>query len=150
MLAHQPAQAAAEREPADAGGRHDAAGGGQAVELRLSVVVAPGRAALGPDASRRRIDLHRAHLRQVDDEAAVAHGIAGDVVAAAADGDLEPVLTCGAHGRLRVGGATTLDDDRRTAVDEPVVDAPGGIVAGGVGQKDGAAHVRTQCGGSGL
>ena len=63
----------------------DAAGGRQAERLRLAVELAPGDAALGARRPPRRVDAHALHRRQVDHQAAVADGVAGDVVAAAAD-----------------------------------------------------------------
>src|SRR5271168_473701 len=38
MLAHQPAEATAQSQPGDAGGRHDAAGAGKAEGLAFAVV----------------------------------------------------------------------------------------------------------------
>ena len=61
-------------------------------QLRLAVDVAPGRAALHAHRLRRRVDVDAAHLRQVDDEAAVVDRVAGDVVAAALDRERELVL----------------------------------------------------------
>ena len=77
--------AAVQGQAGDAGRRDDAAGHREAEELRLAVDVAPGRAALGPHRLRRGIDVDAAHLREVDHEAAVVDGVAGDVVAAAFD-----------------------------------------------------------------
>jgi hypothetical protein len=65
-------------------------------------------------------------------------------VTAATDGDLQPVVACGAYGRLGVGSATTADDDRRTAVDEPVMKAPGIIVGSGIRQNNGAGDALAQ------
>ena len=73
-----------------------------------------------------RIDVDRFHRRQVDQEAAVAHRGAGDVVAAAA------------HGEQQICRARTLPrarrrrrrsaHDRRTPVDHRVPDRAGGVV----------------------
>ena len=87
VLAHQPADAAAEREPGDAGGGDEAAGRGQAEGLGLGVELAPGEAALGPHGARLGVDPDALHRREVDHQAAVAGGVAGHVVAAAAHGD---------------------------------------------------------------
>ena len=57
MLADEPAEAAAERQPGDAGRRDDAARAGEAVQLRLAVLLAPRRAALRTCGARARIDV---------------------------------------------------------------------------------------------
>jgi hypothetical protein len=46
VLAHQPADATAEREPGDSGVAHDSTSRGQTVRLRLAVEVAPERSTL--------------------------------------------------------------------------------------------------------
>ena len=53
-LAHQPADAAAEREPGDPGGGHEPAGDGEPEGLRLVVEVRPRAAALGDGGAARR------------------------------------------------------------------------------------------------
>ena len=59
VLAHQPAEPAAERQPGDAGGGYHAARAGEPVELRLAVVVAPRRPALSDRPARPAIDAAR-------------------------------------------------------------------------------------------
>ena len=61
VLAHQPADATAEREPGDAGVAHDSAGGRQTVRLRLAVDVAPQSTTLHPGRSVGGIDAHGPH-----------------------------------------------------------------------------------------
>src|SRR5690606_16379107 len=133
VLAHQPADAAAGREAGDAGVAHDAAGRRQAVRLRLVVDVAPERAALHPRRARGGIDVHAAHRREVDDDAAVADGGARHVVASAAYGDLQVVVAGEAHGRDDVGSSDAAGDQARTPVDGAVPDRAGGIVVGVAG-----------------
>ena len=67
--ARQVADAAAEREPADAGRGDDASGRREAVGVRRVVEVAPRGAALGASCSRFGIDLHVRHPGEVDDHA---------------------------------------------------------------------------------
>src|SRR5205823_9539734 len=93
VLAHQPPDPAAQREAGDTGARDEAAGGGEAERLRFLVELAPDDAALGAGRLRARVDPDSLHRRQVEDEAVVAGAEAGDVVAAAAYGDDEVVLT---------------------------------------------------------
>ena len=84
---HQPPHAAAQRQPAGAGVRDDADGYDQAVGLGGRVDVAQRRPAADPDRARVRIDLDVSQRAQVDDDAAVDGRMAGQRVAAAADGD---------------------------------------------------------------
>ena len=80
VLAHQPADAAAEREAADAGRGDEAAGRREAVRLRLVVDVGPDRAAADVGDAGRDVDAHLAHRREVDDHAVVAGREPGDAV----------------------------------------------------------------------
>ncbi len=69
------------------------------------------------------------HLRQVDHEPVVAHGIAGDVVPAAADGEHAarcPARKFTARDDVRRAGAAR--DDRGTLVDHRVPDLPRAVV----------------------
>ena len=95
MLAHEPAEAAAERQAGDAGRGDHAAGGGQAVQLGLAVEPVPGDAALRPGGARLRVDVDALHQRQVDHQAALGGRAPRHVVAAAAHRDLEAPLARG-------------------------------------------------------
>ena len=90
VATHHPADAAAEREPADAGVGDVAEGDRQRVRRhrRLGDVVEQRAAAHASD-PRIGIDHDRVHRREVDGHSAVGHRMAGDAVAAAADRDLE-------------------------------------------------------------
>ena len=68
--------------------------------------------------------------REVDDEAVVDDGGAGDVVAAAADGERQSVLGGEADRGGDVGGVGAAGDHGRALVDHAVPDAAGGLVAG--------------------
>jgi hypothetical protein len=61
VSAHEEADAAAEGEAGDAGVAHDAAGGGQAVRLRLVVDIAPQRTTLHPSCAAGGVDPHGPH-----------------------------------------------------------------------------------------
>ncbi len=110
VLPAQPADAAAEREAGDAGVGDDPARGRQPVELRLAVELAPQDAGLGADRARRRIDADPLHRREVDDQPAVADGRAGDVVAAAADGDFELLRSRELYGIHDIREPSALSD----------------------------------------
>ena len=129
VLGHQPAEPAAERVARDArlgdrpSGHRQAVLGGSIVQLR------PDHAAFGGGGCLVGIDRDRLHLGEVDHHAAVGHGAAGDVVAAAADRDLE---SCPARERERrddVVRRPAADDHRGPAVDEAVVHGTCRLVA---------------------
>ena len=154
--ADQEADAAAESQAADAGRAERAAGGGQPVRLRRCVECAPGGAAAGARDSRVPVDLDRVESGQLDDQTAVADGVARDVVTAAADRNRQPVLGRHAERGDDVGGAPAARDRERPPVDERVERRPrlvvGGMLlgeelareaVGGCGRFDGgAAHCR--------
>ena len=128
VLAHEPADAAAEREPGDPGRRDEPAGHGEPEGLRLVVEVAPRRAALGGGGAPLRVDAHGGHAGQVDDDAAVDGGEAGERVPAAAHGD-EEVLAAGEVDRAQdVGDPGAADDERRAPVVGAVPDRSGFVV----------------------
>jgi hypothetical protein len=87
VLAAQPAEAAAQRQPGKAGGRVDADRRGETVGLGGCVEIREQGAGLDESRGARRDRPRGLHPGEIDDDAAVAHGIAGDVVAAAADGE---------------------------------------------------------------
>ena len=73
--------------------------------------------------------MHAPHHRQIDNQPAIAHGVTGDVVAAAADGDLQSVLAGGAHGGLDVCGAAAPCDQCWPTIDKSVVHPPRRVIA---------------------
>ena len=120
VLAHQPANAAAQADAADAGVADDAARGGQAVRLCLVVDISPQGTALDESRALDGIDRDGAHRRQVDHDAVVAHGGAGHVVAPASYGDLEVAVAGEADRCGHVGGAAAAGDQSRSSVDGAV------------------------------
>ena len=133
VLAHQPADAAAEAEAADAGVAHDAAGGSQTVRLCLVVDISPQGTALDEGRAPDRIDRNGAHRRQVDHDPVVAHRGAGDVVTAASYGDLEIAVAGEAHRCGHVGGAAAAGNQPRSSVDGAVPNGSGVVVVVVVG-----------------
>ena len=91
-LAGQVADAAAEGEAADAGGRDDPARRRQPVLVGRGVDFAPDAAAADPHRAGLRIDLDVLQAREVEDDAVVTGPQAGAVVAAAADREQELVV----------------------------------------------------------
>ena len=128
VLAHEPADAAAQAEAADAGVAHDAARGGQTVCLCLVVDVAPQGAALDEGRALDGIDRDGAHRREVDHDPVVAHRGAGHVVASASYGDLEVAVAGEAHRCGHVGGAAAAGDQSRSSVDGAVPYGAGVVV----------------------
>ena len=128
VLAHEPAEAAAEAEAADAGVAHDAAGGGQAVCLCLVVDISPQGTALDEGRAPDGIDRDGADRRQVDDDPVVAHRGAGDVVTPAANGDLEIAVAGEAHRCGDIGGAAAAGNQPRSSVDDAVPYGAGVVV----------------------
>jgi hypothetical protein len=133
VLAHEPADAATQAEPADAGVAHDAARGRQPVRLCLVVDVSPQGTALDERRALDRLDRDGAHGRQVDHDPAVAHRGAGDVVTPAAHGDLEIAVAGEAHRRGHVGGAAAAGDQPGSPVDGAVPHGSGVVVVVVVG-----------------
>jgi len=139
VLRHQPAEAAAEGVARDARRRDSAAGDGQAVCARCVVELGPDHA-LGRGGHSLGIDRDLLHLREVDHHAAVRHGTTRDVVAAAPDRDVEPFPARDGERRSDVARRAAADDQRRPAVDEPVVDRAGAVVPLGFDRLRGAGH----------
>jgi len=129
VLTAQMTHAAVERQTGDACGRDDSAGHREPEELRLPVGVAPGRAPLRPHCLRRRVDMDTAHPRQIDDEPAVVHRVAGHVVTAGFDREDQILVAREADRIDNVRGPAALHDHRGAAVDEPVPNRAGIVVS---------------------
>ena len=121
-FARDPAKAAAERQPRNAGGRIDPGGQRQAEGLCLLVEVRQRGPRLDPGSPRRWIDPHRLHLRQVDHDTAVADRAAGDVVAAASHRDEQSVVAGEPDGAHHICRPQAADDEAGFAVDHRVPD----------------------------
>ena len=113
VLAPHPPFAAAEREPRDAGFRHDPAGHHQASALRFAIHIAPEGSALHARHAGVRIHVNAAHAGEVDDHAAIAARVPRDRVAAAAHGHQQLVLPREVHGVHDIGRPRAADEQRR-------------------------------------
>jgi hypothetical protein len=133
VLAHEPADAAAQTDTADTGVAHDATRRGQTVALGLAVDVAPQGTALDPGCAGDWIDGDGAHQREVDHDPVVAHRGAADVVASPADGDLEVVAAGEADRGGHVGGAAAPGDQSRAPIDGAVPHGAGVVVLAAAG-----------------
>src|SRR5262245_11526521 len=130
MLAHEPAEAAAEREPADAGVGNGTARRGEAERLGLVIELAPEHAAIGPNGAGARVDPDAFHRRQVENQATVIGAVARGAVAAAAQGQRQAVGSGEVDGLLHVGRAGRAHDEGWPAVDVTVPHAARRLVAG--------------------
>ena len=129
VLGHQPAEPAAERVAGNPGRRDRASGHGEAVCVRLAIELTPRHAALGAQRACLRVDVDPRHLRQVDHQSSVRHRSAGDVVAAAANGDPEAARPRERESIHDVRRPAAARDDGGPTVDQAVVDPPGVVVA---------------------
>ena len=130
VLAPEPAEAAAQREPGDARVRDDATGRREPVSLRRGVEVPPAGTGADGGAAPLRVHRHGRHRRQVDHQRAVADGEAGDVVAAAPDRDGQALRPGERDGRDHLVRRLDPRDHGRTVVDHAVPDLAGVVVAG--------------------
>jgi hypothetical protein len=129
MLAGEMADAAAQGEAADAGRPDDAAGRGHAHLVGGAIDLAPGAAAAHPHGLVVSVDVDLAHRREVDHDAVVAAAEAAAVVAAPTHRQQRAVSLCEAdHGR-HIGGRGAARDQRRAAVDHPVVELARLVIA---------------------
>jgi hypothetical protein len=64
------------------------------------------------------------HLRQIDDEAIIVYRIARDIVTTATDRQEQIVIACEVHGGDDIGRTAALHDQRRSPVDEAILDRP--------------------------
>ena len=137
----QPAHAATQREPGDAGVAHDADRADEAVRLGGDVELAEERAAVRTGGSPVRVHDDSAHRGQVHDQAASAAGEPGQAVPAGPDGDLEVVVPAEADRGRNLRRVPWPDDGRGTAVVQRVPQ-PTCVVVGPVRGRDDVATER--------
>ena len=122
VLAHDPADPAAEREPGDAGVRDDAGRHREPERLRLLVELAEQDARLHARRALLGIDADALHRREVDQQRVVCDRQAGERVPAAPHRDRQaagaPELDRGDH----VRDARAANDHRRVLVERAVPD----------------------------
>ena len=123
------ADAAAQGEARDAGGRDDPAGRCQSEGIGRGVEVAPRGSALGPGRRRGRVHAHATHPRQVDHDTVIARPEARHAVSATPDRQVELVLAGQVHRRHDIARVRGAHDHGGTAVDHGVVHGPGFVVA---------------------
>ena len=129
VTAGQVADAAAQGETRNTGGRHDPTSGRQPVRVGRIVEVAPGRAAARPRRACRRIDVHMPHQRQVDDQTVIVAAEPRRAVPPTADREIQPVLPGEIHRAHHVRGLLGADHRPRPPVEHAVVHRAGLVVA---------------------
>src|SRR4051812_28507398 len=120
MLAHEPADTAAEREPGNSCVADNPASRGEAEALGLAVEFAPEDSSFGPRSPPMWVDVHGFHRRQVDDESVIAHGAAANIMSATPDCDEQVARAREADGGGDVGCVGTPHYGRGPAIDRAV------------------------------
>ena len=144
VLAAEPAETAAERQSGDSGRRVDAERRRPAERLRFAVEVAQRGTRRDARPPVHRVDPDGLHRRQIDEQAAVAHGVPGDVVAAAPNRQHEIVLAREPDRPDDVGSTQTADGECRSAVDHRVPNRARLVVSRLPGQDGLAAQIRSE------
>jgi hypothetical protein len=129
VRALEPAAAAAERQPGDAGRRDAPARGRQAEGLRGAVELAPAQARSGAHGAPGGVDLDPLHRRDVDHDAAVADREPDHAVTAAAHRQRQLALARVPDRRRDVGRRSAAGDDLGAAIDHRVEHSAGVLVA---------------------
>ena len=146
VLADEVADAAAERDPADAHRTRVTEAGREAVLADRHRVGARGHAPTRPGRPCLRVDVQHREVTDVDHDTAVDHAVPGTAVATRSDGDLEAGFAGEGDGGAHVVRVRDPDDDGRAAVDAAEDDGPGRVVVAVVGGTDeGAAERRAEC-----
>src|SRR5215211_4905502 len=146
VVGHQPAEPAAERVARDTRSGDRPSGHPQAVFGGSVVQLPPDHTALGGGGCLVGIDRDRLHLGEVDHHTAFCHGATSDVVAAAADRDLESRPARERERGDDVVRRPAADDQSGPMVNEAVVHGTGRLVARVLRAKDGPGDLPSQVG----
>jgi hypothetical protein len=128
--AGEPADPAAHGQPGHPGAGDDPERDGEPVRLGGLVDVGERRPRLDADDPPPGVHPDRPERAQVEDHAPVHRPVAGHAVAAAADGQPQPMLAGQGHGGADVAGLAGPDYRPWPPVDHAVPDPPGLAVAG--------------------
>ncbi len=127
-LRRQVADAAAQRQPADAGRGDDAGRHGHAEGMRGVIHVAPCAAAVRRDGVRRRVDSNALHPRQVDDQPVVTDSRPPPLWPPPRIADKHPVFAGKVDCCDDIRHVSTRDDETRPLVDHRVVNFAGRVI----------------------
>jgi len=100
------------------------------VHLGFAIELFPQDAALGPDGTSPHVDVNAFHRGQVDQQPMIERGVPRNIVAAAANGDVQAHGSCQRHRIDDIGDAVTARDRRRALVDQAVVHPSPAVIAG--------------------
>lgn len=139
VLVRQVSDATAQGKPGNASRRDDAERHGQAECVRRVIDVAGGAAALDANDAPFRIDVNTLHRGQVDDEPVIAAAQPGAVVAAAADGQQQALVSREIYRRNHVGDVRASRNQQRPLVDHAVVELSRFVIRGITGPDHGPA-----------
>ena len=109
-----------------------------------TVVVVPRGAAVHSRTPPSRVDEAPAHPRQVDHDTALGDSLAGDVVPAPSNRDLQTLGSGETHRVGDIGGVDASGDERRPLVDEAIVDGPRLAVTAIIRPDDLTGELRTE------
>jgi hypothetical protein len=123
-LGREPSVATPERKPPNARSRYPSAGGGETESLGLVVELAPQHPAVSPRGPADGVDADTFHEREIDEDAVVAHALAGDAMTTAPDRDGQPRVASEPHGGDDVGCAPRSENESGLLIDHRVPDPP--------------------------
>ena len=147
MEAAEVADAATQRDAADADGAGVPEPGRETVLDRRGRVLNCGQAGFRPGSPVRGVDLEALHVMEIDDDAAVDRAVAGGAMTAAAHGQLDAVIAREVHDAHDVVGIRDAHDGRRPTIGGGRYEDGSGRVVVGVFRADHpAADGRTQVG----
>nr|WP_287241011.1 hypothetical protein [Mesorhizobium sp.] len=106
--------------------------------------IGPRSAALNEGTIEAGRDPHAIHQRHVDHQAAVADGVARNIVASRADRNRQPLFAREIHRRLDIGRTPAARDESGTSVDHAVPDDPRRVIGWARRLQHLAAHEGTE------
>ena len=122
VLAAKITVAAAECQAGNACCRDDAKRDSETEGMGRVVNIAGRATGAHPHGPFRRIDAHAPHHRQINDQPIINAAESGSVMAAAADGDGQPVVTAKIYGGNHIRHIGAACDQQRPFVDRGVVE----------------------------
>src|SRR6266487_2993424 len=129
VLAHEPAQAAAQRQARQASSAYGAGGRGESIGLRCLHKLTQGETCLNPGRFLLWIDADAFHAREIDDHAAIADGTATDAVPTTAHSYEQVVEAPELDGSDHIDYIHAAHDHGWVFVDHPVPDPAGCVIA---------------------
>src|SRR5438067_322544 len=129
VLAHEPAQAAAEGQARQASSAYGAGGRGESIGLRCLHKLAKPETCLSPGRLLCWIDPDAFHAREIDDHATIADGTATDAVASTAHSHKQVVEAPEPDGSHDIDHVGAADESRRVLINHAVPDPASRVIA---------------------